>query len=201
MHSIILASKSPRRKKLLEQINLKFTVQGSLADESFGANEQPADIVQMLAGRKAAEVSQSCSGALVIGADTIVVFQDTVLEKPADHTHAEQMLRSLSGNTHQVFTGVALIKADGKGNIDQSCTFFERTDVTFGSLTSDEIRTYVQTGSPMDKAGAYGIQDDWGALFVKRIEGDYNNVVGFPLYRFYQELKQFAPECLPGTLS
>ncbi len=201
MQPIILASKSPRRKKLLEQINLKFTVQGSSAEESFDVNEQPVDIVQMLAYRKALKVSEICSGALIIGADTIVVFRDAVLEKPSGPAHAEQMLSILSGNTHQVFTGVALIKKDSTGNINKSCTFVERTDVTFGRLTPEEIRKYVQTGSPMDKAGAYGIQDDWGALFVERIEGDYNNVVGFPLYRFYQKLKRFAPECLPDTLS
>jgi septum formation protein len=124
-----------------------------------------------------------------------------VLEKPADPDHAKTMLRSLSGNTHEVYTGVALIKTGRSGNICKRCTFFERTLVAFGALTEYEIDSYVDSGSPMDKAGAYGIQDDWGALFVERIDGDYYNVVGFPLYRFYRTLKEFAPEYVPEVLS
>ena len=197
LKSIILASRSPRRKKLLEQINLSFEVSISDADESFNANEQPADIVQLLASRKAEDVAGSHEDALIIGADTIVVFKNDILEKPTTPSHAREMLNSLSGKTHEVYTGVTLIKTDYRGNINESFSFFEQTSVTFGDLSDEEIDQYVRTGSPMDKAGAYGIQDDWGALFVERIEGDYNNVVGFPLFRFYQHLKNFAPECLP----
>lgn len=201
MQSIILASRSPRRKKLLEQINLTFSIQSSATDESFDTNAQPEDIVQMLASRKATDVASATKNALIIGADTIVTFHDEVLEKPSTPSHAIKMLTSLSGNTHQVLTGVALLKTNEQGNIIEGCSFFELTHVTFGLLTPGEIETYVRSGSPMDKAGAYGIQDDRGALFVERIEGDYYNVVGFPLYRFYQTMKRFAPEYLPDILS
>lgn len=191
---MILASQSPRRKKLLEQINLPIVVKPSSASESYDVNEQPEDIVQILALRKATQVAADLEDALVIGADTIVVHQGIILEKPESPEEAERMLTRLSGDTHKVFTGVALIKTGPEGNIQASHSFFECTQVSFGQLSRHDIKQYIQTGSPMDKAGSYGIQDDWGALFVERIEGDYYNVVGFPLYRFYKQLKKFAPE-------
>ncbi len=101
------------------------------------------------------------------------------------------MLKSLSGKTHLVYTGVALVKINGEGNIEGTTTFFEQTEVTFGIIDDDEILEYVKSGSPMDKAGAYGIQDDKGCLFVEKINGDYYNVVGFPLHSFYHKLKHF----------
>ena len=148
---------------------------------------------------------------LIIGADTIVVLDGVILGKPSTPSHAADMLASLSGRTHQVYTGVALLVVEGddhgknkslsggdgysgryaKGIIRH--VFHERTDVTFGPLSEQEIKAYVDGGSPMDKAGAYGIQDDLGALFVQRIDGDYYNVVGFPLYRFYREVNKLAP--------
>lgn len=201
MKPIILASQSPRRKKLLQQIDLPFIVQVSSAEESYDPNAAPEEIVQLLATRKASDVAPAHSNALVIGADTIVAYGHSILEKPDTPDHANEMLSSLSGDSHYVYSGVALIKTGERGNITESCAFFERTIVTFGELTDKEIEQYVRTGSPMDKAGAYGIQDDWGALFVERIEGDYNNVVGFPLFRFYQTMKQFAPDYLPQANS
>lgn len=194
---IILASQSPRRKKLLEQMNLKFTVEPSSCDESYDDNEDPADIVQMLALRKAMNVSEGKSAALIIGADTIVVFNDRILGKPDSQTAAKTMLSSLSGNSHYVLTGVALVKTDKESNILEKKTFYEETKVFFGNLTMAEIDNYVDGGSPMDKAGSYGIQDDWGAFFVKRIEGDYYNVVGLPLHALYRHLKAFDPEIMP----
>lgn len=197
MYTVILASGSPRRKKLLEQINLRFTVQVPSVPETFDDDRSPDSIVRILASRKATQVAKDKSDALVIGADTIVVFDGQILEKPGSRDEAIEMLSKLSGNTHQVFTGVNLIKTAGPGNIHAEISFFEKTDVTFGRLDRREIETYVESGSPFDKAGGYGIQDDWGSVFIQKIEGDYYNVVGFPLHKFYQTLKEFAPELLP----
>ena len=191
---IILASQSPRRKKLLQQIGVSFTVEPSTTDESYNDNETPSQIVQTLAERKAMDVATGKKEALVIGADTIVVANGEILEKPNSKSEAVEMLRSLSGKAHTVLTGVSLVKTDKEGNILAKETFFEQTLVYFGDLDEPEIETYVAGGSPMDKAGAYGIQDDWGNLFVKRIEGDYNNVVGLPLFSLYRHLKKLAPE-------
>jgi len=156
----------------------------------------PAKIVQQLAMRKAKDIALQSRDALVIGADTIVVFRNQILEKPVDSSDAEQMLQQLSGQTHQVFTGVALCKVNTSHNITESTTFVESTDVIFGDLNPRDIEAYVAGGSPMDKAGGYGIQDDFGAIFVRRIEGDYYNVVGFPLHSFYNMMKSFAPEII-----
>ena len=192
--NIILASASPRRKELLSRIGLPFTAEASSASEAYDSNSSPAGIVRELAQRKARQVARGKHDALVIGADTIVLFQGLLLEKPSNFDDAFRMLRRLNDNTHEVLTGVALIKVDDEGNIAGETTFYERTEVTFGKLEEDEIRKYVESGSPMDKAGGYGIQDNWGALFVKKINGDYYNVVGFPLHSFYDALKRFAPE-------
>jgi len=191
---IILASQSPRRKKLLQQIGFSFSVKHSNCDESYDDNEAPSEIVQMLAERKALDVAKGNKEALVIGADTIVVLKNRILEKPTSHREAVEMLKSLSGDKHMVLTGVSLVKTDEEGNILAKETFFEQTLVHFGELCEPEIEAYVSGGSPMDKAGAYGIQDDWGTLFVEGIEGDYNNVVGLPLFALYRHLKKFAPE-------
>lgn len=193
---IILASRSPRRKKLLEQLNITFRVEPSSCKEHFDENEQPSQIVQDLALQKAADVADGKKNALIIGADTIVVYNDRILGKPGSANEAKRMLKSLCGTSHTVLTGVGLVKTDKEGNISDQETFFERTQVYFGKLTDSEINNYVASGSPMDKAGSYGIQDDWGALFVEKIEGDYNNVVGLPLYSLYHHLKKFAPEVL-----
>lgn len=196
MNTIILASGSPRRKKLLQQLSLSFQVCPSPVDESYDPNLKPSEIVQQLALRKSTDVASRHPEALIIGADTIVVFGDKILEKPKSKGEARQMLHNLSNQTHQVYTGVALCKTDIQHNIIESTTFFEITNVTFGNLSSSDIDKYVAGGSPMDKAGAYGIQDDFGAIFVKRIEGDYHNVVGFPLHAFYNTLRTFAPDYL-----
>ena len=196
MKTIILASASPRRKKLLQQLNLPFEVHPSPVDENYDPALLPDEIVQQLALRKAQDVASRQADALIIGADTIVVFKDSILEKPVDADEARRMLQDLSGHTHQVYTGVALCKTDHKNNIIDTTTFFEITNVMFGDLNLRDIDRYVAGGSPMDKAGAYGIQDDFGAIFVKRIEGDYYNVVGFPLHRFYTVMNTFASEYL-----
>lgn len=193
---LILASGSPRRKKLLGQLHYPFTVQPSMVDEHFSDNERPSDIVQVLALRKAKDIATGQKDSIIIGADTIVVHNKVILEKPKSAEEAVSMLQKLSNSTHHVLTGVALIKTDQDGSIINQVTFYENTGVAFGKLEQAEIRQYVASGKPMDKAGAYGIQDDRGAFFVKRIEGDYFNIVGLPLHLLYQKLKTFAPEIL-----
>ena len=195
MLKIVLASQSPRRKKLLNQLGLSFDVIPSTFEEII-TSTIPTEVVTDLALQKAVEVAQRCEESLIIGADTIVVLDDHILGKPESKEEAEQMLSRLSSRTHKVYTGVAFVKTSNKGTIEEKYSFFEETSVEFSELETEEIQAYVKTGSPMDKAGSYGIQDDWGAVFVKRIEGDYYNVVGFPLNRFYNELKQFEPELL-----
>lgn len=196
MRQIILASGSPRRKNLLQQINLPFEVKVSSVDETFDPNLPASEVAQELALRKARDIAQQCTNALIIGADTIVVLEDKILGKPVDNREARKMLQRLSGNIHHVLTGVALCKVSPQ-NITDTTTFVEQTKVVFGDLNSDEIETYIANGSPLDKAGSYGIQEDFGAVFVKRIEGDYYNVVGFPLHSFYNTMKSFAPEYFP----
>ncbi|MFP8489030.1 Maf family protein [Gracilimonas sp. Q87] len=190
---VILASQSPRRKKLLEQIGLKFQVLPSSISEETDQSD-PIQLVEDLAQKKALDVAELHSDSLVIGSDTIVVHNDQILGKPKIEQDAIEMLKNLSGSTHIVYTGVGFIRTDKNGMIIAQHVFYEQTKVTFSSLDESDILAYVNGGSPMDKAGAYGIQDDMGALFVEKIEGDYYNVVGFPLNRFYRELKQFSPD-------
>ncbi len=190
-HKIILASKSPRRKQLLELLGLPFQVQGSQIDEVYSLTN-PREIVTHLAASKARDVAKQFEDALIIGADTIVVLDEHILEKPQDEKDALNMLMRLSNRTHIVYTGVCLIlKTNGQV---KEHSFFEETKVTFAALSESEVQSYIKSGSPMDKAGAYGIQDDYGAVFVKRIEGDYYNVVGFPLHAFYQNVKLLIPD-------
>lgn len=155
-------------------------------EEVWPEGETPSVAVEALACQKAESVSGDDPEALTLGADTVVILGDEVLGKPEAVGHAVSMLRRLSGATHTVYTGLALLHpASGRSVTDHSATL-----VTFDELSDDEIARYVATGSPMDKAGAYGIQDDYGALFVSRIEGDYYNVVGLPLHLLYRMLVQ-----------
>ena len=144
-------------------------------------------MVKRLAREKAADVASRARSGIVIGADTIVVLDGHVLGKPRDPREARSMLRRLSGQTHTVYTGVALIDA----RTGRSTVFHERTRVTFRKISAQEIAEYVRSGSPLDKAGAYGIQDDFGAVFVEKVSGCFYTVVGFPLSRFYVELPRF----------
>lgn len=200
MENIILASASPRRKKLLEQLGLYFQVHPSSKSENYNPKLPPRDIVQHLAQHKAQDVAQQFQSGLIIGADTIVAHNQQILEKPRDRTEARSMLKQLACDTHSVFTGVAFCQRNNRLDDLKICTFFEETKVAFGPLQPQDIAAYVKNGSPMDKAGAYGIQDDYGSLFVKSIEGDYNTVVGLPVHRLYQELLKFAPQYLKKSL-
>lgn len=191
--NVVLASSSPRRKNLLKQINLTFDICPSEIDEVFDESLLPEEVVVDLAVRKGRDVAERKPNSLIIAADTIVCFNDQILGKPANRNEAYQMLKKLSGNYHAVFTGVYTAKTDDS-DIVNSFTMFEKTIVTFGTLTDEEIFKYIDKESPYDKAGSYGIQDDLGCLFVERIDGDYNNVVGFPLYRFYRTLASTFPD-------
>ncbi|MBO6794354.1 MAG: septum formation inhibitor Maf [Balneolaceae bacterium] len=193
MLKIVLASQSPRRKKLLSQLGLTFDVKPSTCEEIITSNN-PVEVVSSLSLQKAEEVSSRCANSLVIGSDTIVVLDGQILGKPENERNAIDMLNSLSGRQHSVFTGVALVTTNGQAEVVKSHTFVEETIVTFSELSIPEIESYVAGGSPMDKAGSYGIQDDWGSVFVEKIEGDFYNVVGFPLNRFYREMKEFEPQ-------
>lgn len=186
----ILASASPRRRELLEQIGLSFKIIPGNMEEKTAYNE-PAEIVTTLAKGKASEVYESLSGkeqaaSLVIGADTIVVHNGCVMGKPKDENDAVRMLTELCGTVHQVYTGVAFLSQE-KGQ-KKMHTFYECTDVSVYSASQEEILSYVKSGDSLDKAGAYGIQGQFAA-FIKKIDGDYNNVVGLPVGRVYQELK------------
>lgn len=186
MKDIILASASPRRRELLTQAGFIFTVKVSDAEEII-TEKEPDKIVRELAFLKAKAVAASEEDALVIGADTIVAAEGKVLGKPHSREEAFSMLSMLQGKTHQVYTGVALFTK--KAEKETQKVFAEKTEVTFYPMTEKEIWDYIDTGEPMDKAGAYGIQGRV-AVYVEKICGDYNNVVGLPVARLYQELKR-----------
>jgi septum formation protein len=186
----ILASGSPRRKELLARTGIKFEVIPSEMEEII-TKEAPSDIVMELAYQKALNVYQklNMSDCTVIGSDTIVVYRDEILGKPADKAEAYDMLSMLADRTHQVYTGVSLLV-----NIDEKLTvktFFEKTDVTLYPISKEDLHAYVESGDPLDKAGAYGIQGDF-SIHIKGINGDYNNVVGLPVGRLYQEMKALS---------
>lgn len=185
---LILASASPRRHSLLSQIGLSFDVRVSRIDESSFKDLPPAARVEALALAKAKAVADSVSkDVLVIGADTVVVCQDQVLGKPASVREATAMLNFLSGRTHTVYTGVALVQVPG----GKQKSTFASTDVTFNRLAPAVIDSYVATGEPMDKAGGYGIQGR-GALLISSIKGDYFNIVGLPLVKVAELMEQFG---------
>jgi septum formation protein len=173
---IILASRSPRRRYLLERAGLKFAVFPSAFDETSVSVSAPDAYVRRLAESKAADISEKYPGSWVIGADTVVVVDGTILGKPRSRSEARDMLARLSGRTHQVLTGYCVCRR-ASGFIFADCV---QTDVLFKTLTHDEIEWYIQTGEPFDKAGAYAIQGI-GTFLVKRINGSYTNVVGLPV--------------------
>ena len=184
---LILASGSPRRRLLLKQIGLTFTVKPSSIVERFSPHATPAQNVRRIALEKARDVAAGVRSGMVIGADTIVVIGTSVLGKPRNRREAVAMLKKLSGRKHVVHTGFALVDA-GSG---RWMTDGVKTEVYFRKLADREIREYVSSGSPLDKAGAYGIQDDYGAVFVEKVNGCFYNVVGFPLERFFRRFREF----------
>ena len=188
MARIVLASGSPRRKELLEQVGLSFTILPAKAQEVI-TRQQPCEVVMELSLQKAKEIADLQDGTeetWVIGADTLVAYGDKILGKPADEKSAYNTLQMLQSHTHQVYTGVTLIHiTDGGQTVN---TFYEKTDVEMYPISEQEIWDYISTKESMDKAGSYGIQGK-GAAFIKGINGDYNNVVGLPVARLLQEMK------------
>lgn len=187
---LVLASQSPRRKILFQQLGVAFDVKESYVDEIFDLSQSPEQNVKQLSYQKASAVAKVVDNAIVVGADTVVVLNGKILGKPVDSNDAVAMLRLLSGKTHEVYTGFCLIDRP----TNQQYSDVEVTKVTFRALGADEIQKYVAGGSPLDKAGAYGIQDDYGAVFVEKIEGCFYNVVGFPLTKFYLAMEQFQKQ-------
>ena len=214
--TLVLASASPRRQELLRNAGIAFTVQPANIDESPRDSESPVAFAQRLAQEKALAVSRSCPQDCVLGADTIVVVDEKILGKPRDAADAARMLRLLSGRTHEVITGVCLVRAASScqppvtskpgsravesAAVDQKLrtgnrelrTAFETTLVTVCEISDDDITEYIATREPMDKAGAYAIQGI-ASRWIPRIEGDYSNVVGLPValvYRMLQELRK-----------
>ena len=198
MSQIILASGSPRRKELLEQIGIEFEICLAKGEEVISSTV-PHEVVMELSAQKAQEVANMIytysaeheetstpQDIMVIGADTVVAYDGKILGKPSDEDDAKRMISMLAGNTHSVYTGVSVIFID-KNKRAGIHTFYEKTDVLVCDMTETEIDRYVATGEPMDKAGGYGIQGRF-AIHIKEIMGDYNNVVGLPVARLYQEL-------------
>jgi len=186
-YPIILASTSPRRKELLQQIGVKFEIVPSQASEDIEKELLPREAVRILAERKANTIASARPEALVLAADTVISLDGEILGKPGSHKKAKEMLARLSGRTHQVVSGVAMVCL--LRNIHD--VFDVTTDVTFGILSGDLIEKYVKTGEPLDKAGAYAIQGG-GSILVQSIKGSYSNIVGFPIFEIAEALSKYT---------
>ncbi|MFC0522454.1 Maf family protein [Pontibacillus salicampi] len=185
MTQLVLASSSPRRKDLLNQVNIPFETRKQHVDESNMTCRSPRAYVQALAEKKGRSVPFSVDDEVIMSADTIVSFEGNILGKPANRREAFEMLSMLSGNVHQVYTGVMI------RSVEQETVFVEKTTVEFWPLSKDEINDYLDSEEPFDKAGGYGIQSK-GSIFVKEIRGDYYNIVGLPLSRVVRSLRAYG---------
>jgi septum formation protein len=181
-----LASQSPRRKKLLKQIGIHPNVLKLEFDEELIEKESPLKTVRRLSIHKMETAKKVVKNGIILTADTIVVLKNSIIGKPRNKKDAFRILNLLSGKTHFVYTGFVLYNTSSKTEIFD----YEKTAVTFRIINANEITEYIQSGSPMDKAGAYGIQDDYGAVFVKKISGCYYNVVGLPLAKVFDTLQK-----------
>ncbi|HEY8559832.1 MAG TPA: Maf family protein [Pyrinomonadaceae bacterium] len=190
---LILASGSPRRAEILTSVGWSFTKDSADIDETELPGESPEDYVRRLAREKAAAIAAKYENALVLGADTTVVIDHQIIGKPVDLADAKRMLKMLSGNWHEVLTGVALVKTDPKSEIrnPKSIVGMQRTRVKFAEMSVEEIEFLAEMGEPLDKAGAYAVQAQ-AALFIEGIEGDYWNVVGLPVNLVYRLIQHFA---------
>lgn len=187
MKKIILASTSPRRKALLKQLGITFEVIASNFKEAIDAAIPPADLVKKQSLEKAKNVAQHEKNAIIIAADTLVVYRNHILGKPKDNHDAKRILNLLNGHVHRIITGFTVLDTDTGKFITRSI----ETKVFFRKATNKEIDDYVKTKEPLDKAGAYGIQEK-GSIFIKKIEGDYYNVVGLPINAVVEELRKFG---------
>jgi septum formation protein len=188
MQKIILASQSPRRKQLLEWAEIPFEIIAGTADENFPADLPVEEIPVFIARNKARSVKQKLKtdNRIILAADTIVVLENEVIGKPDNRVHAVEILQSLSGNKHQVITGVVILKDD------KEVSFTDTTDVSFYSLTNAQIEFYVDKYQPYDKAGAYAIQEWIGVVGIKSVSGDFYNVMGLPVSRVVYELNKLC---------
>ncbi len=184
----ILASNSPRRKEILTQAGFQFTVLPSDVDESFSVSLSPQEVPVMLAERKAKALIVNCANSLVLAADTVVILENEILNKPSDKQDALHMLKKLSGKTHEVVTGIALASPQG------IITAADSAMVRFRELADWEIEWYVRGGASLDKAGAYGVQDFIGMAGIEKLDGSFYTVMGLPIYHVYQLLKPFILE-------
>ena len=187
---IILASASPRRKELMAQAGYEFEIQVSHKDEIY-VNDTPDEIVKELSLLKAKDVANQneTKDLIVIGADTVVAYRGNILGKPKDKEHAFEMIKNFQGDTHQVYTGVAILHYDSDGT-ETVINHAVKTDVYVNSMSDEEIQHYIENDNVLDKAGSYGIQSGF-AIHIEKIEGDYFNVVGLPVSYIYEVLKQF----------
>ena len=188
---MILASGSPRRAEILTSVGWEFTKDSADIDETEFEGEKPEDYVQRLALEKAEAVAQKYDDAIVLGADTTVVIDNQIIGKPVDLADARRMIKMLSGNWHEVLTGVAIVKVQSSKFKVQSS--IQRTRVKFAEMTDEEIEFLVRFGEPLDKAGAYAVQAQ-AALFIEKIEGDYWNVVGLPISLVYELIEKMSEQ-------
>jgi septum formation protein len=183
---LVLASSSPRREDILKQLKLKFTIVPGKIDENKYTETDPEKLVKKLALEKAKSVSDLVENALIIAADTVVVYENKILGKPENHEEAREQLKLLSGKEHQVMTGIAVISSEtAKVHVESNITFVQMLDIS-----DEKIEKYISTGEPLDKAGSYGIQG-FGGLFVKGIKGSYYSVVGLPIHQLAEILDKF----------
>lgn len=191
MKKIVLASASPRRKEILEITGLNFHVCASDYEEDFDLSLKPHKLARFLSRKKAEAVAHKYRGAIIIAADTFIYFKNRLLGKPRTGEEAERMLRLLNGNVHSVITGFTILDTENGQIVSKSVV----TKVYFRTLDEEEIRTYIRSGEPLDKAGAYAVQG-LGAVFIERIEGDFFNVMGLPLSALTESLKKFGVDVL-----
>lgn len=190
-YPLVLASGSPRRKQLMTDAGFSFTIETRPTDEIFPETMPTNDVAEYLARQKAEQFLPDFSNRIILCADTVVILDDQILNKPQDEADAQRMLRSLSGQTHRVRTGVAILSPDTSGE-PQIHSFTDETTVRFASLTDSEITYYIKECKPFDKAGSYGAQDFIGLVGIERLEGSFYTVMGLPTHRVYQALKLFT---------
>ena len=187
--SIILASGSPRRKELLLQIGIVPEIIASHVEEKI-TSDVPAEVVMSLAEQKAVDVAKDMpEGTVILGSDTVVAADGKILGKPKSHDEAYEMIRSLAGRSHQVYTGVCVVKKGAAGGKDTVVSFYDETDVQVSGMTEAEIREYADSEEPMDKAGAYAVQGFF-ARYIEGLRGSYANVMGLPVHLVYRKLKE-----------